>query len=107
MDTKNEINEMLNKKRETERKIEDENKKFREIENELVKKINTLNIKIADLKNVKQNLEEDESEPTVESHSLKKITNTVRDLEMRLADMEGTVDTHHNNVKKMENQNKT
>jgi len=59
MDTKNEISEMLNKKREIDRKIEDENKKFREIESELNKKIQELNKSIAIAQELKQNLELD------------------------------------------------
>jgi chromosome segregation ATPase len=50
MDARSDINDNLNKKREIERKIEDENKKFKMIEEELVKKITDLNKKIAEAK---------------------------------------------------------
>lgn len=100
LDTKNEINEMLNKKRETERKIEDENKKFREIENELFKKIAELNKFIAERKAEQQNLKMDQND----NISLRRITDKFRDLDMEVGELNGNVDTNHNNVVKMEKQ---
>jgi len=71
MDTRSDINDNLNKKREIERKIEDENKKFREIEQELIKKIAEYNRKIAEAKYEKKSLELDKKEDI----SLQSITN--------------------------------
>lgn len=71
MDTRSEINDNLNKKREIERKIEDENKKFREIEQELITKIGEYNRKIAEAKHEKKSLELDKKEEI----SLQSITN--------------------------------
>ena len=64
MDTRSEINDNLNKKREIERKIEDENKKFREIEQELITKIREYIRKIAEAKHIKKTLELDKKEET-------------------------------------------
>jgi len=94
---------MLNKKRETERKIEDENKKFREIENELYKKIAELNKLIADRKNEKQNLEADKND----NKSLREITDKYRDLGIVVGELSGNVEQHKGNVKKMEQQIQT
>jgi len=96
LDTKNEINEMLNKKRETERKIEDENKKFREIENELVRKIADLNKQIAERTNEKQNLEADQNDHI----SLGKLTNKVREMSIIKGELKSNVEQSSNNVEK-------
>lgn len=98
MDTKNEISEMLNKKREIDRKIEDENKKFREIESELIKKITELNKNIAQAQEQKQSLEID----LFDSISMKKITDRSRGLDIKLQEMRGTVDTLKSGVDKTE-----
>lgn len=98
MDTKNEISEMLNKKREIDRKIEDENKKFREIESELIKKITELNKNIAQAQETKQSLELD----LADGISLKKITDKSRGLDIKLQEMRGIVDTHKSGVDKTE-----
>jgi len=62
MDTKNDVSDMLNRKREVDRKIEEENKKFREIELELSKKTTELNKEIAAAQERKHNLEFDKAD---------------------------------------------
>jgi len=99
MDTKNEISEMLNKKREIDRKIEDENKKFREIESELNKKIQELNKSIAIAQELKQNLELD----MYDNLSLKKVTDKSRNLDIKVQEMKGNVETLQSQVNKTDN----
>jgi len=99
MDTKNEISEMLNKKREIDRKIEDENKKFREIESELNKKIQELNKSIAIAQELKQNLELD----MYDNISLKKVTDKSRNLDIKIQEMKGNVETLQSQVNKTDN----
>jgi hypothetical protein len=99
MDTKNEISEMLNKKREIDRKIEDENKKFREIESELNKKIQELNKSIAIAQELKQNLELD----MYDNISLKKVTDKSRNLDIKVQEMKGNVETLQSQVNKTDN----
>lgn len=91
---------MLNKKRETERKIEDENKKFREIENELFKRIAELNKQISERKAEKQNLDTDKNDQI----SLKKIKDKFRNLDIVVGELKNTVEANKNQVSKTEKQ---
>lgn len=96
MDTKNDVSDMLNRKREVDRKIEEENKKFREIELELSKKTSELNKEIAAAQERKHNLEFDKADGL----SLKMITDRSRALGIIVDEASSKVETLVSQVEK-------
>lgn len=103
MDTKNDISDMLNRKREVDRKIEEENKKFREIELELSRKTTELNRSIAEKQERKHTLEFDKADGL----SLKNITDRSRALGIATDELCSKVETLVSHVEKTTKQIKT
>lgn len=75
-------------------------KKFKMIEEELVKKITDLNKKIAEAKQVKKSLELDKKEIT----SIQNLTNYQRELSNKVGDLKSDSDNQINAVSKTQNQ---